>query len=777
MKFTDGYWRVKDGILLYQASSVTGITYTDHTITVYASGTQAGEGKGGIGGITLTYTLFSPSEDVIGVRLCHHDGELQTQPSFIKKSKPQGRVFVTEEMATLISGKSEVRVSLKGEWKLEFFHDGRYLTKSGWRSGGYAIGAEHNFFTGCFAQGRVKEELQLGIGEYVYGLGERFTPFIKNGQTVTIWNEDGGTSSEQSYKNIPFYITNKGYGVFVDDAGKVSFEAASEKVERVQFSVSGEALVYYVIGAPDMQGVLKRYTSLTGKPALPPAWSFGLWLTTSFTTDYDEKTVQGMIDGMREREIPLQVFHFDCFWMKGGQWCDFRWDETVFPDPEGMLQRLKSSGLKICVWINPYIAQRSELFREGKEKGYFIRCADGRIWQTDEWQPGMAIVDFTNPKAKKWYQEKLRRLIQMGVDTFKTDFGEKIPGKGVIYHDDSDPERMHNYYAYLYNQAVYDVLVQEKKQENAFVFARAATAGCQQFPVHWGGDCVASYESMAESLRGGLSLAVCGFGYWSHDMGGFENCATPDLYKRWSAFGMLSTHSRLHGNSSYRVPWLFDEEAVEVLRYFTRLKSSLMPYLYAQAIHTHETGIPMMQPLVMKFPEDETAPFIDRQYLLGESMLVAPVMNEAGECAFYVPKGEWTDLLNGKIYTQGWQKETYDYFSLPVLVKENSLLPMANAGMQKEETVYDYGSDITFHLFRLLDQAKAVVYRADASLVGKAEAVRIGNRVKVIVEGVENWKLCIRSSEMPKEVTGAAWERITSGILLIPECSEIEIVY
>ena len=332
------------------------------------------------------------------------------------------------------------------------------------------------------------------------------------------------------------------------------------------------------------------YNRLTGMPALPPAWTIGLWLTTSFTTSYDEDTVTGFIQGMADRDIPLHVFHFDCFWMKGYEWVNFTWDPDTFPDPAAMIQRYKERGLHICCWINSYVGQKSSMFREGMENGYFVKNTDGTVWQWDFWQAGMALVDFTNPAACKWYQDKLEALIDMGVDSFKTDFGERIPVTGIEYYDHSDPVRMHNYYTYLYNKTVFELLERKLGKKEACLFARSATAGCQQFPVHWGGDCTATYPSMAEDLRGGLSLSMGGFGFWSHDMGGFEQTATADVYKRWCQFGLLSSHSRLHGSTSYRVPWLFDEEACDVLRAFVKLKCSLMPYLYAMAVKRTRKG-------------------------------------------------------------------------------------------------------------------------------------------------------------------------------------------
>ncbi len=297
-------------------------------------------------------------ENVIRVQIVHHKGGRPRGPEFELKPQPAPDVQITDDAAaaTLTSGRLTVRVAKGPDWRVEFLDGDRVITSSGWRGMAMMDAPDGRFMV---------EQLSLGVGECVYGLGERFTPFVKNGQVVDLWNEDGGTASEQAYKNIPFYLTNRGYGVFVNHPEKVSFEVASEKVERVQFSVPGESLDYFLIYGPTPKEVLDRYTALTGRPALPPAWSFGLWLTTSFTTDYDEATVTSFIQGMADRDLPLHVFHFDCFWMREFHWCNFEWDRRCFPDPAAMLARLKARGLKICVWINPYIAQRSALFDEG----------------------------------------------------------------------------------------------------------------------------------------------------------------------------------------------------------------------------------------------------------------------------------------------------------------------------------------------------------------------------------------------------------------------------
>ncbi len=696
--------------------------------------------------------------------LVHHKGGRLRTPRFEirPQTAPQVQIQEDDQAASLTSGKLTVRVEKAGDWKIEFLDGSRLITGSAWRGEGLIDTPDGRF---------IHEQLSLGVGECVYGLGERFTAFVKNGQAVDLWNEDGGTSSEQAYKNIPFYLTNRGYGVFINHPERVSLEVASEKVERVQFSVPGERLEYFLIYGPTPKEILSRYTALTGRPALPPAWTFGLWLTTSFTTDYDEQTVTGFIDGMAERNIPLHVFHFDCFWMKEFQWVDFEWDQRVFPDPAAMLARLKARGLRICVWINPYIAQQSAMFEEGLAGGFLVKRPNGDVWQWDRWQAGMALVDFTNPAACRWFGDKLRALVEMGVDTFKTDFGERIP-IDVVYFDGSDPVRMHNYYTFLYNQTVFNVLEEKLGVGQAAVFARSATAGSQQFPVHWGGDSTATFESMAESLRGGLSLGLSGFGFWSHDMGGFEQTAPADVYKRWCAFGLLSSHSRLHGNSSYRVPWLFDEQAVDVLRYFTQLKCRLMPYLFAAAVEAHQSGIPVMRAMHLEFPDDPACDTLDRQYMLGGSLLVAPVFTQDGTVDFYLPAGKWTHYLTGKIVEGGrWLRENHGFLSLPLYVRPNTLLP---TGANDQRPDYDFMDGLTVEAFELGGGApiSQIIFNLDGAPVVSINAHRDGQAADINVSGTlrgKTWSVLMRGMPDLKSVSGGSIQQETLGTRILPE--------
>src|SRR5512140_800616 len=686
MKISDGQWLIRDALEVAFAAHVHDVQVRGSELLVFVAARDVSARAAQQDGPLFTLRISSPRTGVLAFALEHLQGGPEPRPAFAlaAEERPDVALAAGPVEATLRSGGLTARVVRGPGGGVDVLRGGERLTGVAARGQGFAVeratGRKHAF-----------ARMGLSVGENVYGLGERFGAFVKNGQPVEIWNRDGGTATEQAYKNVPFYLSSKGYGVFVNHPGRVSFEVASELVNAVQFSVEGERLEWLVVDGPTPKQVLERYTALTGRPALPPAWSFGLWLSTSFTTSYDEATVTSLVEGMRERRIPLSVFHFDCFWMRPFHWCDFEWDPATFPDPAGMLARLRARGLRICVWINPYVAQRSALFAEGKEKGYLLRRPDGRVWQWDRWQPGMAIVDFTNPDACRWWTGHLRRLLAMGVDCFKTDFGERIP-TDVVWHDGSDPERMHNVYAQRYNALVHGLLREVRGEGEAVVFARAATVGGQQFPVHWGGDCTASFESMAESLRGGLSLGLSGFGFWSHDIGGFEQTAPAQVYKRWCAFGLLSSHSRLHGNHSVRVPWAFDEEAVDVLRFFARLKCRLMPYLWDAAAVAASTGLPVMRAMVLEFPGDPACRKLDAQYLLGDALLCAPVFRDDGAVELYLPPGRWTHLLTGEEVAGGaWRRERHGVLSLPLYVRPGTLLPM---GAVEERPDYEHADGL-----------------------------------------------------------------------------------
>lgn len=598
MKFTNGYWMIRDGVdaLYAREAYELAADATTESLNVLAPTSVVRGRYDTLNLPTFNVDITTPAEGVIRVCAEHWQGATEYPGFPLNADEPGNRDYVTVQAngngdgevgvngadVTLTTGGLTVKVVKGAPWNLTFIgEDGKVLTESAGKSlGRFKLGAESNVTAqpvsefGVTMDGSARDEsdvfiaiqLHLSVGEDVYGLGERFGAYVKNGQSVDIWNEDGGTASEQGYKDIPFYMTSNGYGVLVNNRGHVSFEIGSENTEA---------------------------------------------------------TINSFIDGMAERDIPLAAFHYDCYWMREFHWCDFEWDKRFFGDIESTLKRLH------------------------EDKGYLVRKPNGEVWQTDFWQAGMGLVDFTNPAAREWFKDKVKALLNQGVDAIKTDFGERIP-RDVVWYDGSPKLSMHNWYTQLYNQAVFEAIEETYGRGNACLYARSATVGGQQQPVHWGGDCESTFNGMAQSLRAGLSLTSSGFGFWSHDIGGFEGAfPDPAVYKRWVAFGMLGSHSRLHGSTVYRVPWLFDEEdeksgvalvpgqtAVDVVREFTKLKLELMPYVYQLGLQPHVNGTPVMRSMFVEFPDDPACRTLDRQYMFGPSMLVAPVFTYSGEVSY-----------------------------------------------------------------------------------------------------------------------------------------------
>lgn len=680
----------------------------------------------------FTITVTSPLIGVIGIKIVHFD-TIDNGPNFeLNKENHEVNIINKNKNIIFSTGDLSLEISTNKELTFIFKHGNKVLTQSNFQSLALIKNKKNN-------QEYIREQLSLDVGELVYGLGERFTSLVKNGQTVNIWNKDGGIRSDQAYKNVPFYLTNKGYGVFVNQTQNVSFEIATENVDKVQFSVNGESLEYFICDGPTPKEVLKRYTSLTGKPALPPAWSFGLWLSTSSAVEYNEKEIKSMINGMKKYGIPLDVMHIDSGWQKRSQWCTFEWDKDNFPHPEKMIQDIHKCGIKVCLWINPYIAQRSPLFNEAQQKGYLIKKIDGQVWQWDRWQAGMGIIDLTNPAALHWFQNKLNQLLAMGVDCFKVDFGERIPTKDVVFYDKSDPLKEHNYYAYQYNKAVFEIIQKSKGQGQAVIFARSGTTGSQKFPLHWAGDPEATFKSMSNVLRGGLSLALSGYSFWSHDIGGFTGKDSLELYIRWTQFGLLSSHSRYHADKEYRFPWLFGENAIKNTRKFVKLKISLMPYIYSMAVYAHMHGIPVLRPLYLEFYNDPNTLNLDKQYMLGNKLLIAPIFNSVGRVSYYLPKGKWVNLLTKQEYTSlngSWIEEKYSDLLLPVMVRENSIFITGNDKEMHVDYNYLFSPKINIYNLNFNQPIQEKVFNSLGDDYGLVNAIKKDNQVVINTKGL-----------------------------------------
>jgi alpha-D-xyloside xylohydrolase len=524
----------------------------------------------------------------------------------------------------------------------------------------------------------VQDTLLLDPEDHFYGGGEKFTRLDHVGRSIRIWNRNPyGSRSELAYKNIPVLVGSRGYGIFVDVPTAVSFHVGSRSNRTFTIEAAGPELDYYVLAGTPKE-VLGAYTDLTGKPPVPPEWAFGLWASTCFVR-FTESSVLAEARRLREGGIPCDVFHLDSFWQRAFMWCDFEWDAERIPDPKRLMAELRREGFHNCLWINPYVSCQSALYQEGAVRGYFLRRPDGSVYDALVWnqrtERGMglcAIVDFTNPEAVRWYRGLLDAQLALGADSFKPDFAEEIPEDARFANGLTGAE-MHNPYPLLYQQQCFEA-TQAAHGPRAVAWSRSAAPGVQRFPGHWAGDSECTFVDLANTLRGGLASAMSGLAYWSHDIGGFWGDPSPELYVRWAQLGFLSALSRYHG-ATPRDPWRFGEEALQIFREYARLRSRLVPYLVSHGWEAAETGIPLMRPMVMEFPDDPAGYAFDLQYCLGRELLVSPVTRPDGHVTTYLPPGRWMDWGSGAVL-EGPRalSRRVPLRELPLYLRENSLL-------------------------------------------------------------------------------------------------------
>ncbi|GHO81551.1 hypothetical protein KSD_93220 [Ktedonobacter sp. SOSP1-85] len=512
--------------------------------------------------------------------------------------------------------------------------------------------------------------------EHFFGFGEKFTDFDKRGQRITTWNIDcGGAFSERSYKNVPFVVSTRKYGVFVDTTNAVDFDMVASNTATYSIISRDSALDYYMIAGPDLKSIVTKYGSLVSFPILPPKWSLGTWISSGFQRDSAEEVLR-RARLIREHEIPCDVLHLDCYWQRFGRWSELLWDSELFPDPAGLLAELKSMGFKVCLWMHPYIGIESEYFTRGDEKGYFLKNTQGQTYVVDIWggfHPPVGIIDVTNPEAIAWFKELLREPLRIGADVYKTDFGEGIPNDALTYSGIKG-EQLHNLYSLLYNDIVAQV-TEEVTGHTGLVWARSTYAGGQRHAAQWSGDVNSTFPAMASTIRSGLSMAMCGHAFWSHDVGGFTGHPSTELYVRWAQFGLFSPMIRAHGNST-RLPWDFGPRGLELFRTYTRLRYRLLPYLYTYACVAARTSLPIMRPMVLEFPDDPSTHTMDLQYMLGEELLVAPIYNLSGERTIYLPAGHWIDYWTRKTFTGPRSiRVQVPLETLPLYVRANALIP------------------------------------------------------------------------------------------------------
>lgn len=601
--------------------------------------------------------------------------------------------------------------------------------------------------------------------EHFFGLGEKFINWDKRGQSVVCWNRNAyGAGDEKSYKNIPFFFSSRKYAILVNTSTKVVFDLGKTANFSSFFTVFEPVLDFFFIQSDSYSEMMKEYYNLTGWPRAVPLWSLGLWVSV-FGDHYagntmDEQGVLREIENSNNHRFPIDVLHLDPFWMGESGYCSFQWDLSYFPNPEIFIKKLNQRNIRLCLWEHPYLDTSTPIFEEAKKSGFLIQDQLGNPYiaplafrgiqanaqKQRERYHSAGIVDFSNPQAYEWYQNKHRFLIKMGVSTFKTDFGEEIP-ENSFFHNGKTGREMHNIYPFLYNQAVYNVL--SEYQKKPIVWGRSAFTGIQQYPLCWSGDPVCDFDSLAATLRGGLSLSISGVPFWSHDVGGFIGNLDSDLFIRWLQFAIFCSHIRLHGTTS-RLPWKMDFKTCQTARELIQFRYQLLPYLWKETQKVWKDGVLLLQPLFWEYPEDPTTFWIWWEYFLGESILVAPVLNSEGEIDLYFPRGKWLDFWSGELITGPcWQKKKIPLEEIPIFIRENAIIPRVRNPIFHTEAPW---KTLSLDIFSTDNMTEPIPIGED--IFAFVEVNHTFDESRIIVESPElrNWILRWHDIEKPKEV-------------------------
>lgn len=520
---------------------------------------------------------------------------------------------------------------------------------------------------------RAFASFDLRHDERVFGFGEGYGPVDKRGTHQRLWLQEAfSNAAPAAYKQAPFFVSTRGYGIFVNTSNALGLHVGDLEHTALSVTVEDTTLLdFYLIYGPEVRDTLPRYHLITGAPAVPPKWTFGLWMAR---ISYNrQEQVEKVAKELREHRIPCDLIHIDTDWFERDWWCDLRFGREKFPDPKGMLEKLRAEGFRVCLWQWPNMVVGSPMYEEGRERGYLAKRANGHTYVFSGFEEDAGFIDYSNPEAVEWVKGKFKDLFALGVAAIKADFGEGAPPDAA--YDSVPGESMHNLFPLLYNRAVFEATEEAWGEGKGVIWGRSAWAGSQRYPVHWSGDGIARFEDLPCVLRSALSFGLTGFPFYSHDIGGFSGLPSPDLYVRWAQLGLFSSHARCHG-APPREPWAYGEEAERIFRFYDELRYRLLPYIWSEAVECGRTGLPMLRALVVDHQEDPTTHAIEDEYLFGRDLLVAPILDETEHRKVYLPRGVWTDYWSKETVEGGrWTEVEAPLETLPIYVREGAIVP------------------------------------------------------------------------------------------------------
>ena len=609
-----------------------------------------------------------------------------------------------EDFLTAETGRLKL-VFRKCPWEMQVLLDGEALTMEQIRDHnvdqkykavpvGFSVDGSGNVINAF-------ETMYLYSDEAFYGFGEKFNSFNKRGQTVTVWQRDAqSTNSDISYKGMPYFMSSTGYAVLMNTYTRTYFNMGAASGVSYTMETEDPYLDYYMFCNRDYKGLIRDYTALSGRSAMIPKWAFGFWMSRMSYMSRAE--LEEVVDRMAQFGMSVDVVHIDAWqpnfeesFLPSGTGELLIFDERRFPDPEGMIRSLREKGLRLSLWMFPYVPATdpegnvSNQFKTMRERGYLVKGPDGepRVFSpgegdTDTWR--VAALDFTNPGLVAYMKERIKRLMRMGVGVMKTDFSEELPEDSVFF-DGTTGLESHNKYPLLYAKTIYEASREAKEElgEKALLWGRSGYAGSQNYPANWAGDSSASRNNLHALLCGGLNMGLSGVSFWGFDIGGFYNCdysgkrVIPDDedYIRSVQMGLMSPLSRSHGQSTPREPWVYSETAQRAFLKINKLRYRMLPYLYSTGYETTREGIPMMRAMLLEYPEDLNVRNLSTQYMLGGSLLVAPVFDQQKH-HIYLPEGSWIDLETGaRLNGSRWILYPRQIDVIPMFLRENTMMP------------------------------------------------------------------------------------------------------